>query len=79
MNEKASEALKKACKLLDHGKSEMARRISALSGVDVSHQRLHYWIRTGHVPPEMAIHISRAVDGKVRKEDLCPKFPWKRQ
>lgn len=67
---KISKAFEKAVNLAGT-KKELAR----LAGVKP--QTLHQWINgTRPVPPARAILIEKGLDSKVKKEWLCPDFPW---
>lgn len=72
--DKRDQALNKAIKLLG-GKVPFA------SALVVSGQRVDYWIKEGHCPPEFCPTIERLVLEKTGKrnvtcEQLAPKVEW---
>jgi DNA-binding transcriptional regulator YdaS (Cro superfamily) len=42
----------------------------------VSQVTVHKWLNGANVKPEHALKIERALNGAVRKQDICPWFPW---
>jgi DNA-binding transcriptional regulator YdaS (Cro superfamily) len=63
-------ALKKAVDLCD-GQSELARRLSELTGQKITQQRIWNIIhRSKKVPAEFVIPIERATGGKVTRYQL---------
>lgn len=66
----------KACRLAG-GQSDLARLLANL-GVKVTPQAVHKWIKKGKTPPDKAILIARLLNGRVKRTELCPDFPWEK-
>lgn len=62
-------ALQKALEFVGGNQSEMARRISELSGHSVKQQHIRYWLHH-QVPPKWAGYIEQVTGGEVSKEEL---------
>lgn len=68
----AYESLKKAINLAG-GQTELARRVTDLSGKDVKQQHVYNWLhRQRQCSKCFARYVAEAVGNEVTKEDLCP-------
>jgi DNA-binding transcriptional regulator YdaS (Cro superfamily) len=65
------EALEKAVCVVS-SQSELARRLAKLTNRPVRQGHVWKWIRAGRVPPDMAIPVEKATDGKVTRHELRP-------
>ncbi len=75
MGRAAETAIEKACRLVG-GQAEMARRITDISGEQVTPQAIYKWMRNGRPPVGRVLTIFTACDEKVTCHELRPdKFP----
>jgi len=66
----ASEAVKEASRLVG-SQRELAKRIGVMPPT------VNQWCMGERpVPPRRAVQIEAATAGAVRRESLCPDFPW---
>jgi len=67
---KPAEAAKEASRLLG-SQAEMARRLR------VAAPTVHQWCSGDRaVPARRAVEIEALTEGRIKKADLCPDFPW---
>jgi DNA-binding transcriptional regulator YdaS (Cro superfamily) len=75
----SNDALKRAIEVMG-GQAAMARSLAERTGKPIRQGHIWAWLnRTNKVPPELAPHIesaTAALDRCVRREELCPEFPW---
>lgn len=65
-----SEAVREAIEIL-------GSQASLAKALEVKPPTIAQWAKDGRpVPPARAVQIEAATSGKVKKEDLCPVFPW---
>ncbi|MEK7083857.1 MAG: YdaS family helix-turn-helix protein [Patescibacteria group bacterium] len=69
-------AIAKACRLAG-GQSDLARLLKN-SGVSVTPQAVHKWVKNGKTPSDKAVLIARLLKGRVKRTELCPDFPWQK-
>ena len=50
------------------------KKLADLCGV--SQVAVHKWLNGANVKPEHAVKIEAETNGEVRKQDICPNFPW---
>ena len=67
---KKNKAIDKAAEIIGN-KAKLARTLH------VSPTAVTQWSKgLRSVPPIRAVEIEKATNGKVKRKDLCPNFPW---